>query len=497
MRILLVNPSQHAIYGRGIAPPYAPLGPLYVAAALERAGHEVAFFDHDIDSSRGAGLSTLLSEFGPQIVGISTTTPTFGSAVRIARVAKHLSGSTVVLGGAHPSLAPEDVLRHEEVDVVVVGEGERTMVEVAGHLSRGDGSLEEIRGICYRQRGGFAATPARAPEPDLDAIPFPARHLVRNPDAYSPPDAIAGPFVTLLASRGCAHRCTFCSTPALFGPRVRRRTVANVMAEIEECVDRYGIREVHLADDCFTSDPEWVLRFCAGLAERELGLNLFFMNGLRADQVDRPLLSALKGVGLVNVGFGVESGSQTVLDRARKGLRLPRVEESLAIANELGLTTWAFFMIGLPGEDEGTVGDTVRMAKRLDPDFAKFFIFKPYPGSEAYALLDAQGLIFDRCPDHYGLYGPPVHRLPGLSESRLAHWFRRANIEFYLRPGKILRHLFRLRSLAQLRLNLRALRFLVQAVGRMGESERSLSGRACEGFPRQTAPTDSFREQGQ
>jgi len=467
VRILLVNPSQRTVYGPGILPPYPPLGLLYLGAALEQAGHRVAFFDHDIERSRGIDMTAVLRESKPDLVGITTTTPTLGAALRAGRLAKEAVGCTVVVGGPHASLVPTEVLRSEVFDIAVVGEGERTMTELAAHIAEGGESLDQVDGIYYRDAGAVVATDRRAPEPDVDSIPFPARHLLCHPHAYSPPDAIARPFVTIIASRGCANRCTFCSTPALFGPDVRRRSVSNVMAEIEDCVRRYGIREVHLADDCFTSDRGWTLEFCGELAERDLGINLFFMNGLRADQVDREMLAALKRVGLINVGFGVESGNQSVLNRARKGLRLSRVVESFAMAKDLGLTTWAFFMIGLPGEDESTVRDTVRVAKMLDPDFAKFFIFKPYPGSEAYEELSAQGLIFDRCPDHYGLYGPPVHRLPELGESRIARWYRRANIEFYLRPRTILRHLLRVRSFSQLRLNLRALRFLAQSVARM------------------------------
>jgi radical SAM superfamily enzyme YgiQ (UPF0313 family) len=467
LRIIIINPSQRAVYGRGILPPYPPLGSLYVAAALLEAGHDVRFFDCDIERRRGVSLSAVLGEHRPQLAGISAATPTFRSAVEIAGTVKRLNPCPVVIGGPHASLVPESVLRFEEFDIAVIGEGERTMVELAEVAAGGCGSLDEVAGICFRAGDRVQRTQPRPLEPDIDRLPLPARHLLPDPDLYSPPDAIARPLMTLIASRGCTNRCTFCSTPGLFGRSVRRRSVPSVMAEIEDCVERYGIREIHLADDCFTSDREWVLDFTRELASLGLKVNIFFMNGLRADQVDAEMLEALKGVGLVNVGFGVESGSQSVLNRTRKGLSLSSVRDGFALAKNLGLTTWAFFMIGLPGEDEGTVSETIRLAKTLDPDFAKFFIFKPYPGSEAHSMLESQGLITDDRLDHYGLYGPPVHRLPGMTESRLAHWFRRANIEFYLRPGKILRHLLRLRSPDQIRLNLRALRFLVQAVGRM------------------------------
>jgi len=177
--------------------------------------------------------------------------------------------------------------------------------------------------------------------------------------------------------------------------------------------------------------------------------------------VDEEILSWLKEIGLKNVGYGVESGVQRILNGVKKGISLAKIEEAFRISKRLGLSTWAFFMFGLPGETEETIKRTIYMAKRLDPDFAKFFIFKPFPRIPLFRELEQKGLIRDFDFGHYGLYHQSVHSLPTLSGERISWWASRANRTFYLRPHKILRHLLRLKSREQFLLNWQAFRFLV------------------------------------
>lgn len=458
MRVLLVNPTQQNVYGKGVAPPYPPLGLLYVASSLEHSGCQVQVLDWDADIASPTVLYRFLADYRPELVGITSTTPQIGSALALASMVKEMSGAWVVLGGAHPSALPGEVLSHQPVDFVVVGEGEQTASELVRGLQRGD--LEEIDGLWYKEGGEVRANPPRSLRRDLDGLAFPAHHLLKSRRKYSPPEALSSRWVSLITSRGCPHGCSFCATPGLLGKTVRRRTVEDVLTEIEEEIERFGVHEVHIADDCFTSDRKWVLALCRALKDLSKELSLYLMNGLRADQVDHELLSSLKEVGLKNVGFGVESGSEQILRRCRKGLSLEKVRESFALSKSLGLSTWGFFILGLPGETQQTAQQTIDFALSVDPDYAKFFFLVPYPGTEVWDELSEGGLITDREFSHYGLYSRPVFRLPTMNEQEMERLLYRAYREFYLRPKKIARHLLSVRSLTGMRLKLRGALFL-------------------------------------
>ncbi len=458
MRVLLVNPTQQNIYGRGIPPPYPPLGLLYIASSLEEAGSEVQFLDWDVDGTSAPLFRSRLREYEPQLVGITSTTPQVGAAFSIASMVKEVSGASVALGGAHASALPEEAISNEAIDFVVVGEGEEAVKELVLGLERRN--FQGIAGLWYKENGRVRANRPRGPVGNLDALPFPARHLLRNRWRYSPPEALSPRWISLITSRGCPFGCTFCAAPELFGRRTRRRSVRGVVSEIREAVETFGAREIHIADDCFTSHREWVLDFCRAL--RELGgkLSLYFMNGLRADQVDYELLHSLKAVGLRNVGFGVESGSEEVLGRSKKGLSLEKVRESYRVSKSLGLSTWGFFIIGLPGETSETAEETIEFALAVDPDYAKFFFLVPYPGTEIWDELCEGGLITDHEYSNYGLYSRPVFRLPTMDQGEMERLLRRAYRRFYLRPKKILRHLVTLRSPTAVKLKLRGGLFL-------------------------------------
>jgi len=180
---------------------------------------------------------------------------------------------------------------------------------------------------------------------------------------------------------------------------------------------------------------------------------------MRANHFDREIAEALASIGVLNVGFGVESGNEEILERIGKDLTLQQFREAFEVAREFGFETWGFFMLGLPGETIDTMEDTLRFARELDPDFAKFLILKPYPGTPVFKELDAAGRIDDRDWSHYGTYAAPVHSLPDLSKADIAAFQRRAYRAFYLQPRKVLQHARRMKSMDQLRANVRSAGF--------------------------------------
>ena len=451
-RVLLVIPSQFNVYGVNIKPAYPALGVLWVAAMLERAGHYCEIIDVDADEVDLDAILRRLDEGNFDILGLTAVTPTYGNAVEIARAARaRRPGITTMLGGIHATVDPVVCARETAFDYVVVGEAELTVVELVDAIMAGVTDVSGIRGLVYRDAAGaVTSSGARALMPDLDEYPYPAHHLVRNLNHYAPAHATVLPAAPIMVSRGCPGACTYCQTKNIFGRRTRFRSPQNVIGEIRRLVQDYGVREIHFLDDVITANKKFVREFCALLKQEPYKLHLEVANGLRADMVNEEILTALKEVGLHNVGFGIESGNDRVLKMIKKGITKDQVRRAVRIAKDIGLETWGFFIFGLPGDDEASVQDTIDFAIELDPKYAKFVFLKPFPGSEAFFQLEEKGLIDVREYSQYGPYTPPVHHLDGLSQQRLLVLQQQALRRFYLRPRKILEHLADIRSFGRL-----------------------------------------------
>jgi len=253
-----------------------------------------------------------------------------------------------------------------------------------------------------------------------------------------------------MVSRGCPGACTYCQTKNIFGRRTRFRSPQNVIGEIRRLVYDYGVKEIHFLDDVITANRKFVREFCALLKQEPYKLHLEVANGLRADMVNEEILTALKEVGLCNVGFGIESGNDRVLKLVKKGITKDQVRKAIRIAKDIGLETWGFFILGLPGDTEDSIRDTVDFAIELDPKYAKFVFLKPFPGSEVFYQLEEKGLIDIQDYAQYGPYMPPVHHLDGLSHARMIKLQQQALRRFYLRPRKLIEHLRDLRSMGRI-----------------------------------------------
>ena len=456
MKILFVVPSQETVYGIKMPPVYPPLGVLYLGAVLEREGHAVEFLDLDIEGMDAQGLLAHIERDPPGLVGFSCVTPTAPNGFALAAAIKaRFPLLPIAMGGIHPTIAPEETLAHPAVDFVAIGESEHTVRELAAFLEAGSPALADIDGLWWKEGEEVRRNRPRELEPDLDAFPLPAFHLVKDLSRYSPADAQSLPVAPIMTSRGCPGQCTYCCTKQIFGRRFRARSVQNILAEIELLVTRFGIRELHFLDDNLSTSKRRILDLCSELERRNYPLRYEISNGIRADMVDEEILRAFRAIGMVNIGFGVESGNEEILKVIRKGISKDQVRRAMAMAKDLGFETWGFFIIGLYRETPETIRDTIDFAIELDPDFAKFLILKPFPGSVIHDQLDADGLILSHDYARYGVYTAPVHHLPGLTAQDILHWQKRAYRMFYFRPSKILRHLARINSWARLRIALK------------------------------------------
>ena len=455
VRILLINPKTRLPIDTRISP---PLGIAYLAAVAERRGDKVRIHDGDVEDTP---LEETVRQFAPDLVGITANTTQITAAWREATQVKALTHAPVILGGPHPTSLPEESAAKPFVDVVVRGEGEATWLELLSlFAARSAGSepgadpfpalLSSILGITYRNQDGIlVSTPNRPPipTPELDALPFPAWHLFKL-DRYTnlqpTVDQVQGPSFPILTSRGCPYRCTYCSQ---IGPRLwRARSVDSVVAEWRWLVRDQGAAEIGVLDDSFNINRQRVLDICQRLVDEGLTQVPWIMiNGIRANLADEEILGAMKRAGCIRVAFGVESGNQRILDSVvDKHLTLDQVRHAFQAARKVGIETIGFFIIGMPGETEETMEDTIRFACELDPLVANFSIATPFPGTDMYETVRAKGRILAESWDDFVFFeGKARFEMPGLPAELVEHKWQEAYRRFYLRPKRIARTLTR------------------------------------------------------
>lgn len=393
MRVTLINVQVSE--GNNIVP---PLGVLYVAAALEEAGFEVQALDLDpeVESRLGA-----IQDFDPDLVGMSFYTNTYPRARRLAADLRGaLPQARIVCGGVHATALPEATMRELAPDYLVWGEGERTAVHLAHYLAgEGAASPAEIPGLYYWEGDRIQGTGSGEPIQDLDALPFPARHLLDFRPYLAPPGMIRGVVLdrvtTIFTSRGCPYPCIYCASRVVQGKRVRRRSPENVVAELEKLVADYGIRGFYICDDLAAGDREWMLAFSRELADRGLGLQWACQS--RVDQVDAEMLAAMREAGCIQVDYGVESGAERTLKTMGKRARVGDALQAFRLTHRQGLRSLATFILGFPEETEADMEETFRLARELKASYTAFYFLTPYPGTPIYHTAVENGWVD---PDH-------------------------------------------------------------------------------------------------
>jgi len=440
MKVLLINPKVNLPIEVRTSP---PLGLAYLGAVSEERGDEVRILDMEVEETP---LSQVLREERPGLIGITANTIQIKAAWRVAQEIKAEMDLPIVLGGPHPTLLSEESAQRPEVDIVVRGEGEATWIDLCQKLEAG-ASLEEVEGITYRQNGRVVHNPDRLPIADIDSLPFPAHHLFKM-ECYTnlqpTLDTVEGKSFSLLTSRGCPYRCTYCSQ---IWPRVwRMRSPENVVAEWRWLVKDLGAKEIGVLDDSFNIDRKRVLAICDLLISE--GLNhvpWIMINGIRANLVDEELLSRMREAGCIRTAFGVESGNQEILDTViDKRLTLEEIRAAFKAAKSVGMETIGFFIIGLPGETEETIEDTIRFACELDPLVANFSMATPFPGTEMREVVLEKGRLLAQDWDDYAFFeNKPTFEMDDLPAEVVERKWKEAYRRFYLRPKRIVRTLLR------------------------------------------------------
>jgi anaerobic magnesium-protoporphyrin IX monomethyl ester cyclase len=445
MKVLLASPESEVWTSRK----HIPLGLGYLASMLRANGHQVGIYDAAIEDEP---LETVARRGSYELLGISAVTPLIVDAWNMAKEGKRL-GMTTVLGGPHLTLMPEESVgpEHPEVDYVIQGEAEESILEFVDALE-GRRAIETVHGLYWRKSAtsrangsGIAINPPAGLIPDLDAIPYPAHDLYKivrytNLNPLTDGLDIKARAYTIMTSRGCPYKCTYCSKP-ITGDTWRPRSVENVIGEWRWLVRDLRATEIGLTDDIWNLKLDRAKDLCRALIAE--GLNTVpwtTVHGMKVNHTDPELFRLMKQAGCKRVGFGVESGDPYILRNViKKSQSLDMVRNAFRWAREADLETMGFFIYGMPQETENTMEKTTRLALELDPDLAHFMLATPYPGTEMYDVIRKYGNIFADKWEDYAIQSDKARfTMPDYDPDLVVRKWKEAYRRFYLyRPKRV------------------------------------------------------------
>ena len=436
---------------------WQPLGTLSVAAAMQKAGHEVEFLNGAF-LTRSEILQAVAAA-APRFVGIYSTAFGWPKAKQAAAEIKNiLPDSFITVGGPYPIAVRGECLSDcRWVDAVVTGEGELTVVELLERLAD-QGSFTGVAGLVFREGEQIIENESRPLITALDDLPFPARELLGEAAYYIPPPATyrRKPVAVLMTSRGCNRKCIYCfQIDKERTSGIRYRSIANVIEEIELCL-KQGYREIKFIDETLAGDYDRAMQLCREIKER--GLDFSWFASARVDQVDRPLLEAFRQAGCWAILLGAESGVQKNLNTIRKGITLEQTRQAVRTAKAVGLKVFTPFLFGIPGETFADGLKTIEFACELDPDVANFHSLTPFPGTELYDNIEKYGTVSTELDDY--TYQGIAFVPHSMTREEIASLRQIAFKTFYSRPRFLLRRVLGLRSLNDLRAAMTGMRSL-------------------------------------
>lgn len=459
MRVALINPRFRLPIDTRTTP---HLGLAYLGAISQKRGDIVRIFDADVEQQ---SIQDFVREFQPDIVGITANTPQVKQAWRTARAIKAEVDVPIVLGGPHPSVTSEaldfESAERPEVDIVVRGEGEGPWIEICDRLETLKRDQEDwstaslfdpekqawsdILGITYKNTDGRVYRNMDAkPIVDLDSLPWPAYnlfHMERYTNLQPATDHVDGArSFSILTSRGCPYRCTFCSQ-SIMPIKWRARTPESVIEEWRHLVRELGAQEIGVLDDSANIRKDRLYTLADMLIGEQLHhVPWIFVNGIRANLAEKELMAKLKQAGLKRTAFGVETGNPEILKSIDKNIDHDTIRQAFKNCKEVGLETIGFFIIGLPGETRETMQDTIDFAIELDPLIANFSMMTPYPGTKVYEIVKRQGrLLVNDWEDYVFFEQKARYEMGDMTAELVEDMYRKAYRQYYLRPRPILR----------------------------------------------------------
>lgn len=436
MKVLFVNPPQTASKYKFMGVIAPPLGIAYMAGVLQENNIDVEILDASAEDMDFKDVEKELLKRKPDVVALTALTPTIGRALETAQVVKEtLPDSIVVMGGYHPTFNFIETLEDENVDIVIRGEGEYIMLNLVQALEN-QSSLHDVKGIVFEDKNSkeIVVNPEAPLIQDLDELPFPALNLLPM-KKYRLLDMDTH-MTTMITTRGCPMQCSFCSSAAMHGKKIRERSVENIVDEIEYLKTNYDIDTIAFMDDTFTLKKRKVMAICDEILKR----NIEIMWGCtsRVDTLDEKLLKKMKEAGCITIFIGVESADQQQLDNMCKNTTIAKIENAFKIAHKLKIRTIASVALGMPGDTKEIMNKTVKFVHKLKPNYAIYSLATPYPGTRFYKEAFEKNLIKIKDWSKYTLITPILETIDcSLNDMRKIQ--AKAFMKFYLRPHYIIR----------------------------------------------------------
>ena len=435
VNVTLVNPPypkrahQH--------PPLIPLGIAYLGAVLEKNGYNVDVIDCQAQKLTHSAFEREIGKHQPKVVGVTSTTLTYKSALKIAETAKQVHPDCVtILGGCHATFWDDKALEEcPQLDMIVRKEGEYTLLESVNRL-RENKRINDVLGTTCRKNGKIIRNADRPYIENLDDLPFPAHHLLPLRRLRKQGKVI----FPLTTSRGCVYWCNFCTAVRMFGRKYRMRSPKNVVDEMQFLNEKYGATQLTFCDDTFTVDQSRVEEICEEIQNRKLKIE--WDCETRVDMITKDLLQKMKKAGCIAVWFGVESGSQRIIDAMGKGFPVAQTKRAFKWTKDAGLMVVASVILGFPDETKETAWETIRLVEKIKPDDVGYHIATPYPGTPMYNYVKENGWLKITDFDRYDT-ATPVFESPTLSIKDLEEIREKAYQRFYLRPSYVLRMLWK------------------------------------------------------
>ena len=430
MKITLVNPpyppNAHS------HPPFIPLGLAYLGAVAEKEGHQVTVIDCQGEKLTYDTFRQRIKQVPSDVVGVTSTTLLYNSAKTIMEIAREEQPNAItMIGGSHVSFWDENALNESPaIDIIVRREGELTFLELLQRIEAKK-NFEGVLGTTFRGSDGKIIRNEDRPFlHDLDSLPSPAYHLLPL-NSYHRMGKTIFPIVT---SRGCVQWCDFCSTVRMFGRGYRVRSPKKVVDDMEMLHNKYGQSQFTFYDDAFTVNRQHTLEMCADIKARKLDVT--WDCETRVDAVDKELLEKMHDAGCITIWFGVESGSERILDQMHKKIKPEGVRAAFKMAQKAGMMTIASAVIGFPGETEETAWETINFINSLNPDDIGFYVATPYPGTPMYEQVVKNGWLRITDFNKYDT-ATPTFETPELSMEKIREIKYKAHQKFYLRPSYV------------------------------------------------------------
>lgn len=481
MKVMLINPPRfNGLFVireercAGISPTSLnpPLGLAYTTSFLMDNNYEVKLIDANGENLDFNSIRKEIKSYSPDLIILKTSPATMRYDLKITDIAKKINPNTKTAldDSIVGATLPKEILSFfPNLDIVIKGEPELTSLNLCKALEKGS-NLKKVGGIAFRDSRHIYVTRDGERIKDLDTLPFPAYDFLPISEYFSVSFSKKTPWTTMMSSRGCSFGCIYCLVGAAtvwrgYGKIPRFRSAKNVVNEMELLAYEYGVKDIEFWDENITMNKKRLMEICNEIVKRKLPL-VWSCNS-RADTVDKEMLMAMKKAGCWNIVYGVESGSQKILDGVKKQIRLETIKKTFRITREVGMNASSSFMVGLPGETKETVEQTLRFAKEIDPDFAQFGICTPYPGTIMEEMAREKkwirGFELDRYDPLIECIGDSIiMNMDTMTSEDIAYAQKYIVREFYFRPKIFLKRILKARSKKEFEFLFRSASYLIR-----------------------------------